>query len=163
MIRRRGKAKVHRKFTGISQRANMETIKEIDKFVVALNEDCQELVLDVAEACARLARRNVVALTSKSNGVLGVRQEIADNIEVRTQHLKNDKIYRARVAIDYGLGGLQSLSHLLEFGFILTASYYGRERKVPMTIAPRPFMRPAFQEIEGTWMARVQKAVQSNL
>ena len=47
--------------------------------------------------------------------------------------------------------------------FILTASYYGRERKVPMTIAPRPFMRPAFQEIEGTWMARVQKAVQSNL
>ena len=163
MIRRRGRAKVHRKFTGISQRANMETIKEIDKFVVALNEDCQELVLGVAEACARLARRNVVALTSKSNGVLGVRQEIADNIEVRTQHLKNDKIYRARVAIDYGLGGLQSLSHLLEFGFILTASYYGRERKVPMTIAPRPFMRPAFQEIEGTWMARVQKAVQSNL
>ena len=141
----------------------METIKEIDKFVVALNEDCQKLVLDVAEACARLARRNVVALTSKSNGAFGVRQEIADNIEVRTQHMKNDKIYRARVAIDYGLGGLSSLSHLLEFGFILTAAYYGRERKVPMTIAPRPFMRPAFQEIEGTWMARVQKAVQSNL
>lgn len=160
-MKTRGRAKIHRKFVGISTRANIHTIKEMNKYAFAIQSEMQEVVFDTAEALMRLTQRNVRSLASKSGGRYGVRNEIAENTVVRTQELKHDNITRARVAIDYGFGGLQSLAHLLEYGFTLTASFYGRQRKVPLSITPRPFLRPAFKEIERAWLGRITQAIQT--
>lgn len=141
----------------------MDTIKEMNKFVFAMNTAMSDVVIDAAESMARLVQRNVLALPSKSQGKFGVRKEIAAQVIVDTQEMKNYGITRVRVAIDYGFGGLQGLAHLLEYGFRLTAAYYGRQRKVPLTIAPRPFMRPAFLATEQAWIGRITKAIQSEI
>lgn len=106
------------------------------------------------------AKSNVVALQSKEGGETGVRAAIASRTAIKLQRSKGSRYFsRGKVAVFYGrarkgvpkqragtrlpMWGKASLAHLLEFGYNLT-HYFGRKIRA-RRIAPRPFMKPAFE------------------
>lgn len=114
----------------------------------------------VAQQIQLDAKRNTLSMSSKSAGSTGARQEIADSIVlVSTGDAKSDR-YSTSVFIDYGNSlSWGSLAHLFEFGFRLTTAFYARNRKTPIDIPKKPFMRPAFLEARDDFHEQVRIAV----
>lgn len=141
--------KISKNFRGFSVRGLDDTIREMNKFVIAVDVDIGKVALDAAKKVIDLAKAGVMATPSAAGGRTGARREIARNIDVKKQRMRQHPAVRARVAVWYKNNGRERVAHLLEYGFRLT-HYFGtpiRSRKIP----DKPFMRPAFNKVNAMY------------